>query len=250
MTDDLKNTAIEMKKLIGLENEPVSVSFLKDIPLDVPKYEGVGVPSGCSFWITGQKSTFYTVANQHHNCPIGTITQGFSIPPEQMDATQDFFTMLVDNQYLSTDDLTNVPKINDTPAAIVYGPLSQSTNTPDAVVIICDARAAMILSEATVASGLGPFLQAMGKPTCAAIPVSIDINKPTLSLGCTGSRVYTGMSDNEMVVMVPGSQITAIVESLRHMVSTNDMLTELHIEKKLNREINSPAASHCRDSSP
>ena len=222
----------DLKESLRLQKEAIAVSFLDEVPKDIPRYGGPEVPSGCSFWVKCQDSTFYTVAEDHLNCPIGTITQGFSIPEERMGEAQTLFELMVDNRYVSTQELENVPKIKSTPKAVVYSTLSRVTSGPDVVLLACNAYQAMLLSEAVIASGFGGFSGPMGRPTCAALPVTLESENPTLSLGCIGNRVYTQLGEDQMVITIPGKKLDAIVTNLSDMVKTNALLEGAHTEKK------------------
>jgi len=71
----------------------------------------------------------------------------------------------------------------------------------------------------------------MGKPTCAAVPVSMANEKVTLSLGCIGNRVYTEIGKDEMVVTIPGKELEKFLSSLKDIARANDIL-ETCIGKK------------------
>ena len=230
--NEFHRAATDLKESIKLDTEAVAVSYLQAAPDDVPKYQGKPVPSGCRFWVEARQSTFYTVAEDHYNCPIGTLTQGFSIQEEHAEEAQGLFKMMVDNKYLRNEDLEGVPKITSDPKVITYGPLSQATATPDVVVLACNSYQAMLLSEAIAASGMDGLPSFMGRPTCAALPVTLDTDKPTLSLGCIGNRVYTELADDQMVVTLPGSKLITIVDAVKDMVKTNALLEGAHREKK------------------
>src|SRR5690349_15418155 len=68
---------------LSLPHRPVAVTTMNAPPAGVEKYEGVQ-PSGCSFWrLASQGRTFYTVAADHYNCPIGSHTHNIPLPPER-----------------------------------------------------------------------------------------------------------------------------------------------------------------------
>ena len=224
-------TAKDLKKLLDLEKEPVAISFKKEIPKDVKKYDGDEVPSGCTFWIKGQDSMFYTVASDHYNCPIGTMTQGFQIPEERMGEAMQLCQLMVTNKYLTTKEIENVPKVKSLPKAIVYGPLSHTKTIPDVVVFACTPYQAMLVAEA-VAARYGEFPQLMGRPTCAAMPAAMGSQKVTLSLGCIGNRVYTEIGKDKMVVTIPGKELEKFLSSLKDIARANDFLETAHREKK------------------
>jgi uncharacterized protein (DUF169 family) len=71
----------------------------------------------------------------------------------------------------------------------------------------------------------------MGRPTCAVLPAAIASHTTSASFGCVGNRVYTGARDDEAYVAIPGAHLSAMVESLRTIVSANDALEQFHRER-------------------
>ena len=231
MRAGLSKIAADLKDQLDLAEEPVAVSFLREVPQDVPKYADGAVPAGCSFWLKGRTSTFYTVADDHHNCPIGTLTQGFSTPTERSDEAHQLFSFLVGCGYVKQEELENAPRVTPSPAAVAYGPLSQVFSTPDAVLITCNGYQSMLLSEAVASAGPG-FPTLTGRPTCAAIPVALNSGTAALSVGCIGNRVYTGLGPQDVVMCIPGSQLAAVASALSSVVKNNADLETIHSEKK------------------
>jgi len=47
-----------------------------------------------------------------------------------------------------------------------------------------------------------------------------------LSLGCIGNRVYTGLGEDEMYMVVRGKDVAAIADALRVITSANAALSD------------------------
>ena len=58
----------------------------------------------------------------------------------------------------------------------------------------------------------------LGRPGCAVLPLTLKTGMATLSFGCKGNRTFTGLSDSEMYVAIPGDKWAAVAEKL---VETN-----------------------------
>lgn len=71
----------------------------------------------------------------------------------------------------------------------------------------------------------------MGRPTCAVLPAAINSQTVAASFGCVGNRVYTGASDNEAYVAIPGPHVDALVNSLRTILTANNALEQFHRER-------------------
>jgi hypothetical protein len=63
---------------VGLKRRPVALAFLDAAPLGVERFKGME-PSGCSFWrLAADGRVFYTVPENHFNCPVGAYTHNIA----------------------------------------------------------------------------------------------------------------------------------------------------------------------------
>jgi uncharacterized protein (DUF169 family) len=58
-----------------------------------------------------------------------------------------------------------------------------------------------------------------------ALPAALEHGTLT-SLGCIGNRVYTGLGEDEMYVVVRGSDLAAVAETLTTIENANAALEE------------------------
>jgi uncharacterized protein (DUF169 family) len=49
-----------------------------------------------------------------------------------------------------------------------------------------------------------------------------------MSTGCIGNRVYTGLSDDELYVMIPGNRLADVVRELGVIAAANEALEHYH----------------------
>src|SRR5205814_3604466 len=197
------------RKLTGhltLDRAPVAVTFCDAVPAGVRKFEGA-VPSSCSFWKVAAtaplgQGAFYTVAADHQNCPIGAHTHNV---PQADGGTMlnEMLGMMAGLGYVKMEEVPEIPRWAQTPAAIVYARLGDSPLTPDVVIFACRPSAAMHLGEAARAAGVASSLPPLPRPTCMALPAAA-AHGATMSLGCIGNRVYTGLADDNVYMMVRG----------------------------------------------
>ncbi len=75
-------------------------------------------------------------------------------------------------------------------------------------------------------------MTAFGRPTCAAIPMALRSSNVSISVGCVGFRVYTGLPDEELMIAVPRSQIQALAERLDTIVSANSAVEAFHTQRR------------------
>jgi uncharacterized protein (DUF169 family) len=84
---------------------------------------------------------------------------------------------------------------------------------------------AMLLQEAANRAGVSTGAPALGRPTCMALPASLQHGAIT-SLGCIGNRVYTGLGEEEMYVVLRGKHLPAVIEALKTIGTANQALQD------------------------
>jgi uncharacterized protein (DUF169 family) len=210
---------------IHLARRPVAVTFLDSPPPAVQKFSGTE-PSGCSFWrLAADGRVFYTVPGDHFNCAMGAYTHNIALSPPREKETEETLQMMFDLGYVKPEEVPQIPRLAKSPAVIVYSPLGESPVTPDVVLFACKPTAAMLLNEAVNRAGVSSGAPALGRPTCMALPASLQ-HGAILSLGCIGNRVYTGLSEDEIYLVLRGKDLQAVVSALATIKSANAALSE------------------------
>jgi uncharacterized protein (DUF169 family) len=203
--------------------KPVAVTFLDAPPAGVTKFEGTQ-PSGCSFWrLAAEGRTFYTVPENHFNCAVGAYTHNIPLAPEREKETEQTLQMMFALGYVKPEEVPQIPRLAKAPKTILYSPLSEATAEPDVVLFVCKPAGAMLLQEAANRAGVGTGAPALGRPTCMALPASLQHGTIT-SLGCIGNRVYTGLTEDEMYVVVRGKDLIVVADALQTIESANSAL--------------------------
>jgi uncharacterized protein (DUF169 family) len=213
----------EITTVLKPERRPITVTFLDAAPSNVVKFDG-SEPSGCSFWrLAAQGRTFYTVPQDHFNCAVGAYTHNIALSPDREKETQQTLKMMFDLGYVKPEEVPEIPRLSKAPVAILYSPLAAATVRPDVVLFALKPMSAMLLQEAATRAGVGSGAPALGRPTCMALPASLQHGTIT-SLGCTGNRVYTGLAENEMYVVLRGQDVPAVVDALKTIAHANAAL--------------------------
>lgn len=219
--------AIEEKigAAVKLGRRPVAVAFLEGAPAEVERFGGTE-PSGCSFWrLAAAGRVFYTVPENHFNCAVGAYTHNIALSPEREKETEQTLKMMFDLGYVKPEEVPQIPRLAAAPAAIMYAPLGETPVAPDVVLFACKPSGAMLLSEAANRAGVGSGAPALGRPTCMALPASMQMGA-ILSLGCMGNRVYTGLGEDEMYFVVRGADLAAVADALTVITGANAALQE------------------------
>jgi uncharacterized protein (DUF169 family) len=212
-------------QILGLENPPIALTFLDgevpdaavpafDGPMSAPTEDGrTGrVPASCVFWMKSTTSTFSTVSEDHGNCSVGRWVHGFATLDDIAAASD--VEMLFSSGWVTSEDVARVEVVPQRPHGIVYGPLSDSTRTPDVVVLRLNPRQMMELADAL------PGLELSGKPQCQIV-ARAKAGQAAVSMGCALSRERTGMAEGELTCAIPAVDLPGIVERLGVVVATD-----------------------------
>jgi uncharacterized protein (DUF169 family) len=217
--------------LLGLKKRPVAVKFLAAPPAGVLKFNGAE-PSGCSFWrLAAAGRTFYTVPSDHYNCAVGSHTHNIRLPPEraeELDQTLSFMTGL---GYIKMEEVPGIPRLPQSPGAIVYSPLGGTPVDPDVVIFAGPAAQIMLLQEAAQRAGRAARFPMLGRPTCMALPAALAHGAVT-SAGCIGNRVYTDLGEGELYSVVSGKDVAQIADELETIAAANARLSEDHHSRR------------------
>jgi uncharacterized protein (DUF169 family) len=225
-----KDLEARLTSALKLDRAPVAVTFCDSEPKGIRKFMGQ-VPSGCSFWkLAASSPAFYTVPSDHYNCPIGSYTHNIALPKEREHELTDVLGFMSQIGYVKMEEVPQIPRWSKTPAAVVYARLGEATLAPDVIIVAGNARAAMLLGEASGSAGKSSGMT-LPRPTCMAIPAAYG-KGTTLSLACIGNRVYTEVSDNEIYAFIRGSDLEAVVGALGKIIEANQQLTSYHQERK------------------
>jgi uncharacterized protein (DUF169 family) len=222
---------VRLCEILDLSRRPVAVTFREKLPAGIRKFAGEE-PSGCSFWqLAAGGMTFYTVPSDHCNCAMGSYTHKFPLPPERADELKRAFSQLTSSGYIHMEGISSIPRMKKAPKAIVYSPLGDTPTDPDLVIFVTRPMQAMVFQEAALRLGIGLQHSALGRPTCMSLPAALD-RKMVTSAGCLGNRVYTGLGEDELYVIVPGKILGKIADSLNGIAEANAKITEYYRERR------------------
>ena len=217
----------QLTSLLGLTHSPVAISFLDEVPRDLPGYDAAypeptedgrtgAVAASCVFWTKANDKTFATVPADHGNCSVGSLTHGL-IPLEEA-ATHADVQAICEAKWVDPEVFPHIPTVAHRPESITYGPLADAESDPDIVLLRVVGRQAMQLHSAI------PSLRFEGKPQCHIIPIAREHGQPAISVGCMLSRVRTGMNNNEMTCAIPFDQLSGIIESLAEVCAADRLV--------------------------
>ena len=228
---DYRRMEEQLTEALGLRRRPVAVAFRDAAPAGVMKFSG-SEPSGCSFWrVAASGRSFYTVAGDHYNCPIGSYTHNLALPPERAPELEQTLSFMTSIGYIKMEEVPGIPRLPAPPAVVVYAPLGATPVDPDVVLFTGSPGRVMLLQEAAARAGVPAQAPLLGRPTCMSLPAAL-AHGVIASTGCVGNRVYTDLGEDELYVTVPGRHLTAIAEAAQTIAAANQTLFSYHRERR------------------
>ncbi|HEX9505889.1 MAG TPA: DUF169 domain-containing protein [Acidimicrobiia bacterium] len=233
---DWSKLAAELSSALHLNSAPLAITF-SDAPIPgVPMFEESmpeampdgrtgRVPAGCVFWMKAADRTFGTVAEDHGNCSVGSMTHGFKTLDDV--AGNSDVAALLGSGWVTMDVVPQIPVVHERPGAVTYGPLADTPVDPDVVFLRLTGRQLMVLSDAI------PGLRVEGKPQCHIVAVAKEEGVPAASVGCALSRVRTGMAPTEMTCAIPAAQLPEILASIQQHAEADNIVAHYAAEDAL-----------------
>ncbi|MFL5099835.1 MAG: DUF169 domain-containing protein [Xanthobacteraceae bacterium] len=208
----------DLQELLGLAVPPVAVAFTDGIAAGVRRIERAKPPAtadgrtgavaaSCVCWMEGAREVFATLAEDHGNCSVGSLTHGFKTMDDV--AHNADVAALLETGWVTPEAVAKIAVVREKPTSIVYGPLRDMPLEPSVVLLRLNGKQQMLLHDAW------PDLRFEGKPQCHIIPIAKERGEIAVSVGCMLSRVRTGMSNNEVTCAIPASCVARLIERLR-----------------------------------
>jgi uncharacterized protein (DUF169 family) len=227
MTTTWTELAASLTDSLKLGVPPIAITFADapptgvdrfDAPMSEPTPDGrTGrVPAGCVFWMKSTDRTFATVAEDHGNCSVGSVTHGFKTLAEVGDKSD--VATLLESGWVTMDVVPQIPVVTEKPGAVVYGPLTDTPLDPDVVLLRVNGKQLMTISDAW------PGLRIEGKPQCHIVAIAKEQGEPAASVGCALSRVRTGMNVAEMTMAIPGPRLAEFAERLEQTARVDNVV--------------------------
>lgn len=224
---DWNDLSTRLQGALGLANAPLAITFhaaasgvdrfAAEMPAPAPDGRTGAVPAGCVFWMHAADSTFSTIAQDHRNCSVGSVTHGFLGLMDVMESGD--VGALLESGWVTPEAAMALPVVEDQPEEVVYGPLAETPSDPDVVLLRITGRQLMVLHDAF------PTLRIEGKPQCHIIAIA-KTGEMAASVGCQLSRVRTQMPNAEMTCAIPADQLGGLLERLAETAAADHAVAE------------------------
>ena len=208
-----------IKETLNLNFNPVAIKFVlhkEDIPTDINRIDEK--MRHCEMVQKASKGEVFYSISDDQLCKGGSSAIGLEEIPDNI-ASGEFYYNLGRFKTIGSAKRTidSIPMIDLKSFAIIYSPLEKVDYIPDIVVIFANPTQAMKISQALVYT-LGGRVEVdfSGIQSVCADVVSGPFNKkiPNISLGCSGSRQYADIKDDELVIGLNGENLGCTVNAL------------------------------------
>jgi uncharacterized protein (DUF169 family) len=223
MSAETQEIAAQLMRQLDLDTPPVQVSYLNEPPNGVPEHPG-GVPSVCTFFAFGTEKPFYAGLPAHEDCEIGAFVLGVPPAGELGGRLMGMIGMMQKEGYLNPGEEAHVPHNATAPKFVAYGPLGSLPMPPTGVLIFARPKGAMLAVEAAGSGADAAPVPMNGRPMCAIMPIMNQGAPVAVSMGCVGSRIYTDMGSDKMVVGIRGDHLAAFAKKLETIVRANALV--------------------------
>jgi uncharacterized protein (DUF169 family) len=224
-----------LKEVLGLQKEIIALKPLKEIPADIPGYQGMAYPGLCAQIgeILKDKKVFY-LTRENNTCFEGLIATGVCeiSRDEYREAVEQFIDTCPYHKDMDTamafyeDGINTIqlPPVEN--KCLVAGPLS-AVDEPDIVLMFCTPKQADILVRAqayigNMTKGFG------GLGGCIYnIRYSFVTRKQSFSTSDFPWRTFVGLRDDEMTVTFPYERLVEIARHIPPIVEYVNMLAAM-----------------------
>jgi uncharacterized protein (DUF169 family) len=214
-----------LKKTLKLTGSPVAVKFAatkEDIPPGIEELDKTIRHCTMVNLARMEGRIFYSTASRHE-CNGGAWALGLrEITPTLKSG--DFYYKLgkFNTPAACKRTIEQIPHLQtgDT-YATVYAPLEKTPFTPHVVIIMASPWAMLKLAQSALfrlggrITGSCAGIQSVCSDATATPYLT---GKPNFSLGCDGSRKFSGIGDNEMVFGIPSEMLPDFIESIEVIV--------------------------------
>ncbi len=228
MTPDLKipinyaEASETLKKYLKLTGSPVAFRFVakkEDIPAGMQELDRT-IRHCAMVGLARKEGRIFYSPSARHECNGGAWALGLREITESL-KNGDFYFKLgkFESSAACKRTIDRVPHLDTNETfATLYAPLEKTPFDPQVVLIVANAWSMLKLAQSSLFRMGGRInaefagIQSVCSDACAQTYLNGQVN---FSLGCDGSRKFSGIEDGEMVIGIPAELLPEITESLK-----------------------------------
>lgn len=222
MKTEYKTISKKMKDKLGLERSPVAVKLVlreEDLPEGV---ERISEPARhCEMVMRASRGEIFYALGEDQECKGGAGAIGADEMPEKVKTGEFYYGLGRFSSFPAAKrTLDLIPKIDLKFYAVVYAPLEKVEFDPDVIVVVCNPAQALRLVQALVYTKGGRVRGDFAgiQSICAdAVAGPYMRGEANITLACSGSRQYSDIREDELIVGLTAENIECIMEALEEM---------------------------------
>jgi len=206
--------------VLKLDGSPVAVKLAKT-EANVPKgYRHLNeVLRHCEMVQMARRGAKFYATVEQHACKGGAGMLGVIDIPENIKSGEFYYKL---GRFSSVEHaeqtMSDIPYVDFKTFATVYAPLKEASFTPDVIVLLCNPQQAMLIAQANVyelhSRNIADF---SGIQSLCGDAVAAPLTRGTINftLGCSGSRKYAKVHEDELIVGVPMKLLPDLVRAVK-----------------------------------
>ncbi len=208
-----------LKNSLHLTGSPVAVKIVTsadDIPTGIPELEET--VRHCKMISLARDGGIFYATDAKHQCGGGAWALGLREKGATLKTGQHYFKLgKYQSMNASRRTMESVPHLPQETYATLYAPLEKAAFEPSVVLIFAKPLAMLKLAQTCLYRLGGRIypefsgIQSVCSDATARVLLS---GKPNFSLGCDGSRKFSGIADEEMVAGFPIEMMEEIAENV------------------------------------
>ncbi len=217
----------ELIEILKIDTSPVAVHLVRsdeEIPDGIPRIDENTRHCQMVDNVRRVGSHFYSVL-EDQMCKGGAAVMGLTDMSPKLKSGEVYYNL---KHFQSLDSakttMEKVPMVEaNSIKAVIYSPLEKTTFKPDVILIITTPKRIMELSQALLHRSGGRVNAGFaGKQSICADGVAFPYitGEAGVTIGCSGSRKYTNIQDEEMIMSIPADMLPGLVESAKIMFGT------------------------------
>lgn len=210
-----------LKELLHLEGSPVAIKFINSLdhlPEGVPQISGT--ITHCQMVSKARKDgEIFYATNENHACMGGSWALGLRELTQTLKSGEFYYKLgKYDSWAACKRTLDRIPHVESGATyATAYAPLETTPFEPTVVLIVTTPKAMLKLAQSNLYRLGGRItcnfsgIQSVCSDASAQVYLTGQMN---YSLGCDGSRKFSGIEEGEMVMGIPAEMLNEIARAL------------------------------------
>ena len=211
-----------LKKALSLVGSPVAVRLAKtkeEIPAGIPEQKETVRHCQMVNMARKEGAVFYAPSAKHQ-CNGGAWALGLREITPTLQSGEFYFKLgKFESMAACRRTMDRIPHLRTGETyATIYAPLEKTPFDPDVILIVTNPRNMLKLAQASLFRLGGRVTAAMAgiQSVCSdATAQTYLTGAPNFSLGCDGSRRFSGIGDDEMVMGFPAELLPEIAAAVR-----------------------------------